>query len=32
VNEKVITAGRIPGLSSLKQTLTERLVAAATHR
>ncbi len=29
VDEQVVMAGRIPGLNSLKQTLTERLPAAA---
>ena len=32
VDEQVVMAGRIPGLDSLKQTLTERFSTAATHR
>jgi small redox-active disulfide protein 2 len=32
VDEQVVMAGRIPGLNSLKQTLTERLSTAATHQ
>ena len=31
VDEQVVMAGRIPGLNSLKQTLTERIPAPATH-
>ena len=32
VDEQVVMAGRIPGLNSLKQTLTERLSTATTHQ
>lgn len=31
VDEQVVMAGRIPGLNSLKHTLSERLSAPATH-